>query len=272
MFEDFSLTTSCSGRRPKRPPYSAAIIGTVRLERDFMLEERVVLNHFVTNVPTIMGNIGWVNAQKLQQKWFADRARRAGNEALAINSDTIKMNWVLGYPRAKAVYDDVLKVYANDPARKVLEKNLRAMFARTTAKTISFGDFTKTGNALHLQQTNFRPVDDTKLDDLGGALGKFSFYSIPKGTATENHNGSISVTIREVGVYVRDDYNFEGEQPLGYWKQPDGVRSVWWAGYTRVDNSDYREYRVDHGRGGDFIVFSDVRVTRLQEPNSFRLG
>jgi hypothetical protein len=230
--------------------------------------------HFITRIPDIMGNLGWDRAQKLQQKWFAAPARTAGpGVAVPIDTNTVKMDWVLGYDRAKSAYDELLNVYANDAAKAVLKRQLESMFARTTATTIAFGNFTKNGSALHQQHVNHREVASGyayALDELTGALGNFSFYVIPKGTATKTSNG-ISVTITEVGVYLRDSFDFNGDQNLGHWKTPDGVRATPWVGYTAVNNASYRDYRTATGRGGDFTVYSDVKVTALTQPNTFTL-
>jgi len=63
----------------------------------------------------------------------------------------------------------------------------------------------------------------------------------------------LQVTIEEVGVYVKDSFDFNGSQFLGWW----GPANV------PINNSDFQRWRAENHTGGDFIVYSDVRRTRV---------
>ena len=87
----------------------------------------------------------------------------------------------------------------------------------------------------------------------------------------------------EVGVYIRDSFDFEGNQPLGCWSdgQPMMFSPVLLPGtaggmvfvpelmLTPVGNRDFREWRQRTGKGGDFLVFSDVKRVTLTPPDEF---
>ncbi len=78
------------------------------------------------------------------------------------------------------------------------------------------------------------------------------------------------VTITEVGIYIRDSYDFNGDQDLGYWDDTDNsVSMINPLSGTKVTNADFRAWRAPNGRGGDFLVFSDVKRTTLRPPDSF---
>ena len=78
------------------------------------------------------------------------------------------------------------------------------------------------------------------------------------------------VSITEVGVYVRDSFDFNGDQFLGYWDDSDNSVSILnpLSG-ERVSNESFRQWRTANNRGGDFLVFSDVKRTRLSAPDVF---
>jgi hypothetical protein len=239
---------------------------------------------FILSVEKIMLAKGWKKAAVLQHRWFdGPENQLAGLPAdgkgtkgrLSIDDKTITMEWLLSFSRAQSTYNELLSVYANDAAKKVLKGRLEQEFARTKARTITFGDFSKTGLALLAQESNFRSVEygyysasnPLQLDELDAALGRFSMYVVPKGTATKTPEG-IDVTVSEVGVFAFDSYDFNGDQDLGWWKAPDKIsalKPLFEPGYTNVTNKDYQEYRKRHKRGGDFLIFSDVKVKPVKD-------
>jgi hypothetical protein len=106
------------------------------------------------------------------------------------------------------------------------------------------------------------------LDDMFAALHSFNFRVAVSGGVAPASNGAWLVTISEVGVYVQDSYDFEGFQPLGTWDtKTNSVSKTPLGAGTSVGNDDFREWRTSTGMGGDFVVFSDVLVTRLHQPD-----
>jgi hypothetical protein len=69
------------------------------------------------------------------------------------------------------------------------------------------------------------------------------------------------VTVEEVGVYAKDSLDFEGNQFLGWWGYND----------TPINNADFRDWRTRHSAGGDFLVYSDMKRTRLAKPDVMTL-
>lgn len=58
------------------------------------------------------------------------------------------------------------------------------------------------------------------LDELTAALGRFAIFVIVSGAA-ERDDSTTLVTISKIGVYIRDSFDFNGDQALGYWRKPD---------------------------------------------------
>lgn len=61
----------------------------------------------ITLIPGIMRGMGWRVSAALMESWF----RRGANAQAALgvpDTTTVRMDWVLGFPRAAAVYQDMV--------------------------------------------------------------------------------------------------------------------------------------------------------------------
>lgn len=141
-------------------------------------------------------------------------------------------------------------------------------------------------SAIQLEETsqfNWFPIgastwekatDD--LDDVYGALGSFAIkIAATKFRTIANDHGFPAIKIEEIGLYVRDTYdflNFEDDQLLGYWSKRGVVRpgSIDYyrepefiekndTRHFKVTNNSFNSYRKKTGKGGDFLVFSTVK-------------
>jgi hypothetical protein len=160
---------------------------------------------------------------------------------------------------------------------------LNAKNKQLTTASRSFDGLT----AIELDQTtqfNFQPVGATlwekamdELDDVYGALGTFAIKMAATDVSTyrEHTGGFPAIFVREVGLYIRDTYDFrndDGDQPLGYWcrkdvRRPgpiDYIRDVDYIDkdgtrYFKVTNASFNKYRDTYKKGGDFMVYSTVQ-------------
>jgi hypothetical protein len=86
--------------------------------------------------------------------------------------------------------------------------------------------------------------------------------------------GARVVYINEVGVYAMDSYDFNDgpdswiSQPLGIWDVKAGEARLRPPG-EYVNNKTFQEFRSKTGRGGDFMIYSDVKVVKLPSPEYF---
>jgi hypothetical protein len=100
----------------------------------------------------------------------------------------------------------------------------------------------------------------------------------------KNYESIIIVTA--AGIYAGDIYEFGGSQYLGKWDLVKNTvgGSDWSAGWTRVYNSPapdadvvdvenklFRIYRDKTGKGGDFLVFTPIRLITFDRPHLFHL-
>ncbi|SAK94503.1 hypothetical protein AWB80_06977 [Caballeronia pedi] len=145
--------------------------------------------------------------------------------------------------------------------------------------------------------------DESFPDDLTGALGSFNFYAAPREFHIRKI-GPPTAFIYSVFIYVKDNYTFtdatgEVSQYLGHWSKKgvilvprDNVLTAlnipsislpidddWFesavsignarkAGnvYYPIRNSSFRDWQNKHHRGGDFVIFSDLRVVNFDPP------
>jgi hypothetical protein len=250
------------------------------------------------DVSAIMLAKGWTKGAAFQRRWFAGKAaimdtgKKLKDTTLSVFTDLIDMEWVLGFGRAKAVYERIIKdkTYATPGARAEIAKTALAAINKLKLDRAAFGNLALTGRDAYAQHVTFAAMEalhedgTTDMDDLLAALGRFSFYVIPEGDVALN-GSNYDITVKRIGIMVGDYFDFDGYQPLGWWKLPDkvrmptkweGVKGVAYGhltqdddGYTWVENASYRKFRDDTGRGADFIVFSDVELVTLDAPLKF---
>ena len=227
----------------------------------------------LTKIPKVMGSKGWTNGAALLREWFSNPASGG-----VPDTTTITMNWVLGYSKAKEVYNSIFseRIYINRAAQVEILKVLKR---KTVDKGGSF-DFSTPLPALDYDYINFKPVPSAgfmdSFDDLVAALGAFVFHVVVGGkvedTGANNGQDRYKASIIDVGVYVRDSFDFNGDQPLGCWNVcTDEVGKIFCGGGEHVSNSDFREWRSRSSKGGDFKVYSDVKTTKLNSPEFFFL-
>lgn len=232
----------------------------------------------LTKIPGVMDAKGWARGAALMRRWFANPPAIAPAYG-ASDTMTIKMAWVLGFSRAKTVYDSIFKdkIYVNIPAQGEIAKLLK-LLGKDKGGTF---DFAKPVTALDpTYYINHRAVTDGifgTLDDMAAALANFDLRAVVSGIVEKEagKDGApdrFKVSITEVGVYVQDSYDFEGSQQLGCWNVcTNDVGKISCGGGEYVSNEDFRNWRTANAKGGDFLVYSDVLATSLKSPEAFYL-
>ncbi len=257
------------------------------------------------DIPDVMRNkLNWPIAAKFQENWFNSLAFEIKSDTMKsgryyddrktdpahLDEDTIKMEWALKFPRANEKYLELEKRALSNAAikeltRKLIENEMVPHRGWTAAK---FG--VPGMRAAELDETcqcNFIECvwgAKAPLDELLGALGDFTMKVAAGGTIRGRR-----VTIERVGFYIRDTFEFMDHwargmvlsQPLGWWgangayMEPAKLAELYGdcfvhdnCAFLRVTNESYREYRAKYGKGGDFIVYSDVLWKDLEKPQT----
>jgi hypothetical protein len=98
------------------------------------------------------------------------------------------------------------------------------------------------------------------LDELTAALGRFTLMAALR--KAELRKGVIHLT--EIGIYVKDIFDFSGWQPLGCWTDSDVYRFGISPFCSSMSNDVFNSYRLRNNKGMDFLIFSDVLVQSVK--------
>ena len=245
-------------------------------------------------IPDIMDAMNWHTAAKLMRHWFdmdesyvmEPELRRGDVNPMSLprnryNDDIVKINWLLSQPMWHAAAIDIHNSWAS-PKGIVRLVNLLKQSGWKAGKTVPTKLGSSTYSAIEcdaLSQINRVDVGNklNRVDGLYGAIGNGTLKIAVVGTAF-NRNGRDFFRVEKTGLYLRDSYDFEGDnEPLGIWSKQrnkclgklDTVAylssSLFFAlqGYVPVFNRDFRRWQEAHKhdkkKGGDFIVYSDVQ-------------
>ncbi len=122
------------------------------------------------------------------------------------------------------------------------------------------------------------------ITELVAALGSFTLKFALNGTLSYEqpwnpnipivgHNGKYFVTPDSVDVYLWDLFDFEGDQPLGFWNEDNNdVRTVSvGGGYVEVSNATFRAWRTANNMGGDFWIYTEPVRVQLKDKSRFEI-
>ncbi|MQU07610.1 DUF6402 family protein [Pseudomonas helleri] len=255
----------------------------------------VVQSLALSRLPGAMRSMGWHTAAALMQRWFDSPAwampeswkeRKTQPDPLTLkpaqcDESIVKMEWAMGYERCREAVDEAESLLTNPNGIERLKDLLKR------SGWMGYG-VRKLGSNLMsslqmdvVSQVNFTRFGSTwaALDDMYGALG---IAVLKVGVVGEAFTEVNPVTkqvrylfhIEQVGFFIRDHYDFNGLQYLGTWTE-DRVLTKAETAFTlslhgqvvlrlkegpfaAVTNGDFRDYRDKTGKGGDFIIYSDV--------------
>lgn len=120
-------------------------------------------------------------------------------------------------------------------------------------------------------------VENHNFDAATAAFGNFTFYLVPRGTATKEPGNKIRINLNKIAIHVVDSFDFNSAQAFGFglacWKEPNGLNPVATVGgqYTCVNNEEFRNYRKKKARAGDYTVFVKPVIEDLPVPMEFYL-
>lgn len=206
--------------------------------------------HVIEFVPKVMRKLSWTYGEELQNIWFRGYPNKKPWEEVILG--VIKMDWVLSFPRAKEIYNDLVNnLWKEEKAINILKKMIKRMaqdnniglkLPKENWQKVSFG---VTSNRLIEYENVEQPKDNKKqhtekmplferfyysykpytlsrlppetLNDLVATLAAFNFHIIALGTITRIPEG-FRIKINKIGVYVKDSFDFITEDEiLGDW-------------------------------------------------------
>jgi hypothetical protein len=259
------------------------------------------MGFWLRDVSAAMRTEGWTMGAALLERWFRggawtmSDAIKSGQvspetlQASQVSDGTVTMDWVLRFARARAAHDRLLETFAVGDRRARTAARARELvraWQRTRAlppdRPFRFGDLgasqarIDTTCQLNLQVVNSGLLDP--IDDFFAAIANASIKVAVSGMVERVRPDLLRLRIDEIGTYLRDTYDFNGDQPLGSWgengfsrlavaapecawRREDAPSDAWYNSgrYFSVTNETFRKYRTAQGAGGDFLIFSDVR-------------
>lgn len=243
-------------------------------------------------IPGIMQKTGCFVGAALMNRWFRGSSYTLSDDqksadplahlrsASAIESKIVTMQWALNYTRTFNVYSELRDIVEGRnrisflASQDLLFKRL-SRFNKIGKTETTFGESWLSTFQRHQELSiNSRQVSATlkaqaldPTDDLYCALGAFGIHLTASGKVKPVNKGGATheVHIEKFGYFIRDTYDFNGSQPLGFWSY-DGVTKTPRIGSSYVDNGSFQQWRNKHNKGGDFIVYSDVKWQVLRTP------
>ena len=250
---------------------------------------------YLEKLPGIANNMGWIQLEQLFYRWFSNSAGTDYDNGRNINppdTTTITMNWILSYPYAEEVYNNMIqgKIYQNAAALdRIREEPQRVGITRFVSGTFGTPLPSVMNSQWHeAHELNYRSVEGNMLDSedaLFAALANFNLYvAITQGeiSVVNPRYKAACLKVTEIGIYARDSFDFIDDpgdiisQPLGFWSTsfnmgvpfptPDAILLPWNFPKLWISNDDFRHYQSMTGKGGDFYIFSNVRKISVQNP------
>ncbi|HEV7284794.1 MAG TPA: DUF6402 family protein [Kaistia sp.] len=228
----------------------------------------------VEHIPHIMRARGWTTGARLMDQWF-NNPPGTDRDAVPADVTTIRMDWVLSFSWARPAYAAAidLRLWMHARALEEITKWLDKS-GKFKPWPTRFGSFQRDMKEIHKDYVTHQAVtvpyeaglSSEFWDDLTASLGAFVFHFVVTGRVEPDQKG-YWVHIDRVGVYVRDSYDFQNEseedQPLGYWKKPDYASPR--SGGCVTFNSTFQAWRKIYKRGGDYYIFSDVKILKVDD-------
>ena len=246
------------------------------------------------DIASAMKFMGWPVASSLMDKWASGSAWpmpagvKLGTTSPGAHIDTtlVTVAWLKKFARAAIAYQSAINNALNVPAQKVLRARLAA--AGWTSGNFSLGSTSLDAKTLDtVCQTNFVQFGSTNdtIDELYGAIGKGTFKVAVVGRVILTAAKKPVFNVDSLGVYFRDTYDFIDDgwisQPLGVWSKSRCLSKAetaayylekanrtlnpaarlipsLFSGFEAVNNGDVCAWRDASGKGGDYVIYSDV--------------
>ncbi|MCO6477077.1 MAG: DUF4157 domain-containing protein [Phaeodactylibacter sp.] len=239
----------------------------------------------ITQIPGIMTAMSWNTAAGLMNDWFS-RPSHSDPLTGTPNTSAVSISWANGFSRSRSVYDALIadKIWVNSAAQELIKRRLISEGLPGPGASSTFGSVSASPAVLDNDYINYRAVSQgimAPLDGLAGALANFVFRVAVQGTITDTGASpwyaigtqrAYRVEIQQVAIYIRDSYDFIGDQSLGCWDPIANTVSRTGIGETNatcVGNVDFRNWRTENGRGGDFLIYSSPDILSTSDQFTF---
>ncbi|WP_440092884.1 DUF6402 family protein [Pseudomonas syringae] len=273
---------------------------------DTPAKEVTIQSLALSRIPGAMRNMGWDTAAALMQRWFDSPAwempekwkvRKTQPDPLSLSpaqydESIVKMEWAMQFERCRQAVEVAESRLTTPNALEQLETRLRKA-GWQQLNQIKLGFYGMSAREMDsISQINFSLFGDAwdALDDMYGALGKATLKVGVVGKTTTKENTTTRqlknyFNIEYIGFYIRDHYDFNGLQYLGTWTEdrvltktesiitltPQGsivINLKDWP-FSAITNMHFRGYREKTGKGGDFLIYSNILWKQINKTIEF---
>ncbi len=235
----------------------------------------------VKRIPGVMRSKSWNKGATIMENWFIGAPATAPSYG-KIDDKTITQAWLVTFSKYTDKINKMLasKVHISSAAQSKIKANLIAAGLNTPGSTFSITldpkSFNKKGLSVHTDSLQTAGPTDA-LTDMSAALGAFNIKVGVEGQVgfvpqvVPGKPGRVVVIIESVGFYVKDSFDFNGTQPLGFWNVcTNDVAKIPGGGRVLVMNKDFRDWRTANSLGQDVLIFSkDWDMRKLKTPDTF---
>lgn len=245
--------------------------------------------HFVILIPSIMKALNWKNSVRTQEDWFNSKRNYYPwdvNPSLSYFS----LGNLLQFKHFKEFYEEKINSWKNNDAAlnslrneiKKIKKNKLIQFPTTEGQITEFGTFDSEIITKIIKPDEFKnkkiktateriPLFEeyyfytelykiskfVELDDFYGAIANCNIRYAAKGILTSK-NKEIVVTIKKIGIYIKDGFDFTGSQGLGEWSYKN--KTVSKALFDLISDKSYEEYSKDSNMGRSSYHYSNMYI------------
>lgn len=230
----------------------------------------------VERIPKTMEENGWERAAKLMQRWFSGLACDV-KEITTPDTTTLDMEWLLGFRRGQDAYEDLI-----DPDYLTTENATNVLIKKSKERLIEVVGIpvggqvalTNASGVIAIKEAHFQTIVSSTgydydyyysyaLTDLDAALGEFALHATAIGRIERVGESQYVTTVEQVAVTMQDQYDFVGDQLLGFWDFDKHEVERLGRGCL-VTNASFREWRERTGQGRDFYVYAGPKVVDVE--------
>lgn len=284
--------------------------------------------HFdIAEIPEVIRKLGMPKAAGMMDKWFQGELNYSPTDKDSkkelnqygkqypqsmIDKDSITMDWVLNFPRAKKEFDELKsgRIFKTSKSIDAIKKIALKFHQgnQIIAWEESGRDIQKMHHEFQFQYIKVEGSISQKFqqygkqlwsaggipDELTLILGSFNIYAAIAYADFTKTSGRRFINITHVYFYIRDGFTFTDDretasQYLGHWskkgvaivilKQATVTAGIEWVDVPTlhktnlglsvmypIKNSDFRKWQLLHKQGGDYIIYTDKIITKLDHP------
>ena len=214
----------------------------------------------------------------MPESWRMGSVSLLGVPSQNLNTTAITMQWVLSNSGAASSGLISMQRTRVNTVNSAIE--LRRVLQRQRFLTGERQAIGNSRDAIVLHETahlNFLTVPwGMSVSPIDCALASFTLHMAVSGFVqpikTRGTGKTHEVEITDLHFYLRDCYDFTSDrEPLGSWNRSGASVSPYVPGKFFAENKVFRQWRAKHGKGGDFLIFSDVLSRKLSRPITIQI-